>query len=52
MRLVRRLLVTLLLLVIPAAGAPPDWLVEPGIGLLAGYAFFSSPYEDVRLKSR
>ena len=25
---------------------------EPGIGLVAGYAFFSSPYEDVRLKSR
>jgi len=25
---------------------------EPGIGLVAGYAFFSAPYEDVRLKSR
>ena len=25
---------------------------ESGIGLVAGYAFFSSPYEDVRLKSR
>src|SRR5438128_3961547 len=25
---------------------------EPGIGLVAGYAFFSSPYEDVRLKGR
>ena len=25
---------------------------ESGIGLVAGYAFFSSPYEDVRLKGR
>ena len=25
---------------------------EPGIGLVAGYAFFSAPYEDVRLKGR
>src|SRR5262245_24233540 len=25
---------------------------ESGIGLVAGYAFFSSPYEDVRLKAR
>jgi peptide/nickel transport system substrate-binding protein len=25
---------------------------ESGIGLVAGYAFFSSPYEDVKLRSR
>jgi peptide/nickel transport system substrate-binding protein len=25
---------------------------ESGIGLVAGYAFFSAPYEDVRLKAR
>jgi len=24
---------------------------ESSIGLVAGYAFFSAPYEDVRLKS-
>jgi hypothetical protein len=25
---------------------------ESGIGLVAGYAFFSAPYEDVRLKGK
>ena len=25
---------------------------ESGIGLVAGYAFFSSPYEDVKLKAK
>ena len=25
---------------------------EPGIGLIAGHAFFSSPYEDLKLKGR
>jgi hypothetical protein len=25
---------------------------EAGIGLVAGYAFFSAPYEDVKLKAR
>ncbi len=25
---------------------------ESGIGLVAGYAFFSSPYEEVKVKGR
>ena len=25
---------------------------ESGIGLLAGYAFFSAPYEDLKVKAR
>jgi hypothetical protein len=64
MAIARCLVITSLLLLItipgpaPIAAAPADapsgqltWVEEPGIGLIAGYAF-SAPFEEVKLKAR